>query len=164
MDKLKKMTFVALGVGALVLAGCAAKQGNHDDGHVSHAANGDIREVTVSADQLPSFLNDKSNSILLAYKVAGKLGDTLRWIPCYCGCGESAGHESNLNCFIHEKREDGTIEWDDHGTKCGVCLQIAVESAQLKQQGKSDLEIREVIDSKYSKGYAAPTDTPMPLS
>ncbi|RKP54217.1 hypothetical protein D7Z26_12670 [Cohnella endophytica] len=164
MDKLKKITFAVLGAGALVLAGCAAKENKQADSHISHAANGDIREITASADKLPSFLAKQPTAVQVAYQVAGKLGGTLQWIPCYCGCGESAGHESNLNCFIHETREDGSIEWDDHGTRCNVCLQIAMETAQLKEQGKSNLEIRQYIDSKYSKGYAAPTDTPMPLS
>ncbi|WP_115992300.1 PCYCGC motif-containing (lipo)protein [Cohnella lupini] len=152
---MKKITFVVLGLGALALSACAAKE---------QAPHGDLREVTSSAEKLPSFLNAKQNAVQVAYQVAGKLGDTLRWIPCYCGCGESAGHKSNLNCFINEIRDDGSIEWDDHGTRCGVCVQIAMVSAQLKQQGKSNLEIREYIDNEYSTGFANATDTPMPQS
>ena len=83
-------------------------------------------------------------------------------MPCYCGCGESAGHKSNLNCFIQEKREDGSIVWDDHGTRCLVCLEIAVQSAQLHKEGKSLKEIRQFIDDTYKEGYAKPTPTDMP--
>ena len=161
MDKMKKITFVVLGLGALVLAACAAKE---EVPHIGHAPNGDLREVTASSEKLPSFLKDQQNAVRVAYQVAGKLGDTLQWIPCYCGCGDIAGHKSNLNCFINEVREDGSVEWDDHGSRCGVCVQIAMVSAQMKQQGKTNLEIREYIDSKYSTGFAKATDTPMPVS
>ncbi|MFC5402112.1 PCYCGC motif-containing (lipo)protein [Cohnella soli] len=159
---MKRATIILLGLGTLVLGGCAAKEQPHSNVH--HAANGDLRELTSSSRTLPDFLNTQSSIVQVAYQAAATLGDTLRWIPCYCGCGESAGHQSNMNCFIHEIREDGSIEWDDHGTRCNVCVEIALTTAQLKEQGKSDLEIRQAIDGKYSKGYAKATDTPMPQS
>ncbi|OXS57917.1 hypothetical protein B1A99_14855 [Cohnella sp. CIP 111063] len=163
---MKKLAVAALGLGLLVMSACGkaeqASSGEGHSSHASHAPNGDLREITASSDTLPFFLEEQPDAVRLAYQIAGALDDTLQWIPCYCGCGGSAGHKSNLNCFIHEVREDGTVEWDDHGTRCGVCVQIAVESAQLKQQGKSNLDIRKHIDSKYQTGYAKPTDTPMP--
>src|SRR5690606_19226545 len=120
--------------------------------------SGDIQEVTASAEELPTFLDDKHEDLRLVYAVAAKATDILEWIPWYCGCGDSAGHRSNLNCFIAETREDGSIVWDDHGTRCQVCLDIAVQSVQLYQEGQSLKEIRDSIDAKYSNGqYAAPT-------
>lgn len=86
----------------------------------------------------------------------------LNSMPCYCGCGDSAGHQSNLNCFVAEIEEDGAVVWDDHGTRCGVCLHIAVEASKLKREGMSDIDIRNAIDEKYEEGYAEPTPTPMP--
>lgn len=134
------------------------------DSHDSHDhASGDIQEMTASADILPSFLDGQHEDIRLVYQVAGKATDILEWMPCYCGCGDSVGHRSNLNCFIAETREDGSVVWDDHGTRCLVCLEIAVESVQMAQQGKSLKEIRDAIDSKYKEGYAAPTPTDMPV-
>ena len=136
---------------------------NTATGHDTHNhTSGDIQELTESADVLPKFLDGQHEDIRLVYEVAGKATDILQWIPCYCGCGDSVGHRSNLNCFIAETREDGSILWDDHGTRCLVCLEIAVESVQMAQQGKSLKEIREAIDSKYKEGYAAPTPTDMP--
>jgi hypothetical protein len=41
-------------------------------------------------------------------------------------------------------------------------MEIAVESAKMKKEGKSDKEIRTYIDNTYKNGYATPTDTPMP--
>jgi len=130
--------------------------------HQQHAPNGDLQETTSGITQLPTFLDKQRPEIKQAYQVAALVADLLQWIPCYCGCGESAGHTSNKNCFIKEIKQDGSVVWDDHGTRCGVCLEIAVTSARMKQDGKSAKEIRTYIDQKYQKGYAKPTDTPMP--
>ena len=111
---------------------------------------------------MPSFLNEEPAQVTIAYAAAAKLRDTLQYIPCYCGCGDSAGHKSNLDCFIADVREDGTVVWDDHGTTCGVCQQIALQAAKMKQEGRSDLDIRRFVDQTYAEGYANPTDTPMP--
>ncbi|MFF2175419.1 PCYCGC motif-containing (lipo)protein [Lysinibacillus sp. NPDC058147] len=154
----------------LVLSACGTdkqvveKNQNRAQKEASHEehASGDIQEETSSADVLPSFLNNKSEDIRLVYQIAGQSTEILEWIPCYCGCGESAGHKSNLNCFIQEKREDGTIVWDDHGTRCLVCLEIAVQSAKMHKDGMSLKEIRQTIDATYKEGYAKPTPTDMP--
>ncbi|GLC88611.1 PCYCGC domain-containing protein [Lysinibacillus piscis] len=148
------MTFV------LILSACSSeKEASHDEhAHVT----GDIQEETASADVLPSFLNNQPENVRFVYQVAGQSTDILQWIPCYCGCGESAGHKNNLNCFIQEKRKDGTIVWDDHGTRCLTCLEIAVQSAKMYQDGKSLKEIRTTIDNTYKEGYAKPTPTDMP--
>ncbi len=93
-----------------------------------------FKKKTASADILPSFLDNQQEEIRLVYQAAGKATDILQWMPCYCGCGESAGHVSNLNCFIQKENEDGSVVWDDHGTRCGVCLQIAVQSIKMTQE------------------------------
>lgn len=156
----------------LVLSACGAekkvmKENPNDTqteaSHDGHAhVSGDIQEETASADVLPSFLDNQSENIRLVYQIAGQSTDILEWMPCYCGCGESVGHKSNLNCFIQEKRQDGTIVWDDHGTRCGVCLEIALQSAKMHKDGMSLKEIRQSIDETYKNGYAKPTPTEMP--
>ncbi|CAJ1004578.1 MULTISPECIES: PCYCGC domain-containing protein [Brevibacillus] len=161
--KRKPLLAISL-LAAALIAGCDGQdnaQGDHS-GHQQHAPNGDLQELTASADQLPSFLNDLDPQIVAAYKIAAANRDLLKSIPCYCGCGESAGHQHNGNCFIKEEREDGSIVWDDHGTRCGVCMEIAIVSSKLKQEGKSVKEIRQFIDDTYKEGYAEPTPTPMP--
>ncbi|WP_252504606.1 PCYCGC domain-containing protein [Sporosarcina sp. Marseille-Q4943] len=153
----------------LVLSACGDKAQQHTEkehlevGHERHLPNGDLQEVTESAAVLPKFLDDKPEDMRLVYQMAASAEDILAYMPCYCGCGESAGHGSNLNCFVDEIREDGSVVWDDHGTRCLVCLEIAVQSVQMKQEGKSMKEIREFIDDTYKEGYAEPTDTPMPV-
>lgn len=168
---MKKLTSI-LAVSLLILSACGAeknkdeqseepeKQEASHDGH-DHAV-GDIQEETASAEVLPSFLDSQDENIRLIYQIAGQSTEILEWIPCYCGCGESVGHKSNLNCFIQEKREDGTIVWDDHGTRCLACLEIALQSAKMHKDGMSLKEIRNAIDEAYKEGYAEPTPTKMP--
>lgn len=158
--KIRSGMFVAILAMVLVLAACGGKEAAPS--HDGHAAGGDLREKTASADKLPAFLKNQPDELRIVYQAAGKASDILQWMPCYCGCGDSVGHQSNLNCFIHEIHADGSVTWDDHGTRCGVCVQIAVTSIKLKQEGKSLKEIRDMIDETYKKGYAKPTKTPMP--
>jgi len=150
---------------ALVVLLSACGNGDKEAEEASHlhaAPNGDLREETGALSTAPGFLNGQTNEVLLAYRTAAAIRETLQWIPCYCGCGESAGHRSNLECFIHEVKPDGSVIWDDHGTRCGVCVHIALKSAQMKAEGKSDADIRKAIDAFYLNGYAAPTDTSLP--
>ncbi|MCF2942403.1 PCYCGC domain-containing protein [Paenibacillus tarimensis] len=134
--------------------------GHHAEHHQSHtAANGDLREATASADELPSFLNAKPEELVNVYRLAAEHSDLLDWIPCYCGCGSIAGHISSRNCFIYEASEDGAIVWDDHGTRCGTCLDIAFTAVMKQKEGLSIPEIRQYIDARYAES-GEPTPTP----
>jgi len=159
---MKKLIFILVSA-LLVLSACGkeATKENHE-GHTEHIENGDIQETTVSADVLPAFLDNQSEDMKLVYQVSAKAQDVLKWMPCYCGCGDSAGHMSNFNCFVHEIKENGEVVWDDHGTRCAACLETAVMAINMTQQGKSLEEVRNAIDEAFKEGYAAPTDTPMP--
>ncbi|QGG55053.1 PCYCGC motif-containing (lipo)protein [Paenibacillus sp. B01] len=159
---MRKRLFVSIAAvisATMIVSGC----GKNSE-HTEHAANGDLRETTTSLAKLPSFLDPLSPSIKTAYSVAASVSDVLPSIPCYCGCGESAGHKHNLNCFIYEIKQDGRVVWDDHGTRCGVCMDTAMKTAAMKEEGKTTLQIRNAIDEMYKEGYAAPTPTPMPVS
>ncbi|QFG00582.1 hypothetical protein PB01_18290 [Psychrobacillus glaciei] len=162
---MKKLLFIFVSA-LLVLSACGQKEAkeNHADheNHIAHLTNGDLQETTASAEVIPTFLDNQSEDMKLVYQAAAKANNILKWIPCYCGCGDSAGHLSNFNCFVHEIKENGDVVWDDHGTRCQACLDTAVMSINMVQQGKSLLEIRKAIDEAYKEGYAAPTDTPIP--
>ncbi|WP_019241875.1 MULTISPECIES: PCYCGC motif-containing (lipo)protein [Bacillus] len=166
--KLKKLFLPILTAVILALAGCSSNKSNEDeqshsnDNHTQHAENGDIQEKTSSVEKLPTFLADKPEEMQLVYSAAAKHKDLLESMPCYCGCGESANHKNNYDCFVFKNNEDGSIVWDDHGTRCGVCQEIAAESVVLLNKGKTPVEIRKYIDEKYKEGYAKPTPTPMP--
>lgn len=141
-----------------LVTGCQSETHQETGQNELHQATGDIRETT-DRNQLPLFLESYSAEVTRIYQEVPKHSDLLANMPCFCGCGQSVGHRNNLDCFIHQQSND-QITWDSHATTCGVCLEIADESIQMKESGKSDKEIREVIDQKYGKGYAEPTPTP----
>ncbi|CAB3390905.1 PCYCGC motif-containing (lipo)protein [Kyrpidia spormannii] len=128
----------------------------------SSSYQGDILETTASAEVLPTFLNNQQEAVRQIYAAVGKSTELLQWIPCYCGCGESAGHKSNRDCFIRAVNPDGSVVWNSHGAGCGVCLEIAAQSIGLWRDGKRAKDIRAFIEEKYKEGYALPTPTPQP--
>jgi hypothetical protein len=147
----------------LLITGCSnslQESGSHNKQEHQQTASGDIREETKSVDVLPSFMNDKPKEMKNLYVSAAKNKELLEKMPCYCGCGESAGHKNNYDCFVFDNKKNGAIVWDDHATKCGVCLEIAATSIKDFEEGKSIKEIRTKIDKTYEKGYAEPTPTP----
>jgi hypothetical protein len=163
---MKKSLAIAISVISinLFLSACSSNElpeetkQSHSAKHAAHS--GDIRETTKSIDHLPSFLNKHEEEMAILYQQAAKHQELLENIPCYCGCGDSAGHMNNYDCFVYENKADGSVTWDDHATKCGVCLEIAAEAIYEYQNGKSIKEIRQMIDEKYKEGYAEPTPTP----
>lgn len=133
---------------------------NHED-HADHASHGagDQLEKTAGPDMLPAFLDEQDQSIQTIYRSVAKYPDLLKKMPCYCGCGESAGHTSNYDCFIEEQTATSTT-WTTHGITCGTCLDIAAQSIVAYQKGSSVKEIRTAIDQTYAKTGVTPTPTP----
>lgn len=148
----------------MIISGCTTKkeESHRDKMDTEHAANGDLRETTTSVHTMPKFLADKSDQIKTIYAAVAEHEQLLEQMPCYCGCGDSAGHLNNYDCFVFDRKKEGQITWDDHGTRCGVCMEIAAESISQFNDGKSAYEVRQLIDEKYKEGYAKPTPTPMP--
>ena len=135
-------------------------QSHIDDHEKIHTTSGDIQEETKDRDTLPIFLSEKEENIQSIYLAVAQNRKLLENLPCYCGCGTEANHKNNYDCFISENKENRHIVWDDHGTKCGVCLEIAAQSILDLNDGMTMEEIREKVDEKYKKGYAKPTPTP----
>jgi hypothetical protein len=46
-----------------------------------------------------------------AYRFAIINRDTLKYIPCYCGCG-SEGHTSNASCYLKDSSTREKLEFD----------------------------------------------------
>lgn len=155
MNRIK--TIVCVGIlGLGIISGCGSE--DHNDVHM---VNGDIRETTAAKEILPTFLDNKQATVKTIYAEVAQHKDLLENIPCYCGCGETAGHTSSYDCFINAEDDNG-ITWDDHGAKCGVCVDIVAQSMSWSNEGKSVKEIRERIDEAYKEGYGTPTPTLMP--
>ncbi|MCQ5365699.1 PCYCGC domain-containing protein [Anoxybacillus salavatliensis] len=151
----KRFMFSSILSVSLLFSGCAQKENDH----VAEHQTGDIREETASVHELPSFLASYNESMVHLYEQVAAHRALLENIPCYCGCGESAGHENNYDCFVYENKSNGAIVWDDHATKCGVCLEIASISIEQYEKGMSIKDIRHFIDETYKEGYAKPTPT-----
>lgn len=157
MKKLWICTFVIM----IILAGCGTDSTEPEQiGQVNE--HGDVHEMTASMNLMPTFLEHYQESIASIYEQVPHYQELIEHMPCYCGCGESVGHGSAYDCFIHDQGSDGSVVWDDHGAKCNVCLEIAYYSIELYDEGVSPAEIRQVIDQTYEKGYAKPTNTPFP--
>lgn len=64
------------------------------DGGTDTASTGGVK--------LPDFVNGPTvpKGTAEAYQFAVDNQDILKFIPCYCGCGQLDGHTSNLDCFI----------------------------------------------------------------
>ncbi|MGX8178249.1 PCYCGC motif-containing (lipo)protein [Exiguobacterium artemiae] len=137
------------------------KQETHaeHEGHASHTG-ADQLERTTSPTIAPSFLKETDSSIQTIYLSVAKHQDLLEKMPCYCGCGESAGHTSNYDCFIADQTQSGETTWTTHGITCGTCLDIAAQSIVAYQQGTPIKQIRDDIDAAYAKTGATPTKTP----
>jgi Protein of unknown function with PCYCGC motif len=50
---------------------------------------------------LPTDIRKAPDEVREAYRFAIANRDTLRYIPCYCGCGEQ-GHTSNASCYFQD--------------------------------------------------------------
>ena len=62
----------------------------------------------------PEFVQSAVPQVKEAYTFAVEHPEVLSYIPCYCGCSEQ-GHSSNEECFVAERRSDGTVVFDQHG-------------------------------------------------
>lgn len=72
----------------------------------------DLKLAPVSA--LPQYIQDAPVTVREAYQFALANQDVLKYIPCYCGCGNE-GHTNVKDCFVQEVRPDGTVVWDEMG-------------------------------------------------
>ncbi|MCD5325134.1 MULTISPECIES: PCYCGC domain-containing protein [Pontibacillus] len=158
---MRKMSIFFIGLLLLVtgLTGCGSEESKHDNHDDQQQVMGDLQETTASKEALPSFLDNKHEDIQTIYQGAAQHKELLEQMPCYCGCGDSVGHMNNYDCFIHDQ-DNQSVVWDDHGTKCNVCLEIAAKAMIEYSKGQSVKDIRHMIDEAYKEGYAPPTPTP----
>jgi Protein of unknown function with PCYCGC motif len=60
---------------------------------------------------LPSDIRRAPEEVREAYRFAILNRETLRYIPCYCGCG-SEGHTSNASCYVKDSSTREKLEFD----------------------------------------------------
>jgi hypothetical protein len=76
-------------------------------------AHGDLVQ-TVPRGQLPDFVQTASAPVRKAYRYALEHGETLQYIPCFCGCVR-IGHRSNRDCYMKAVNTDQTVTYTSHG-------------------------------------------------
>lgn len=62
-------------------------------------------------DVLPADIAKAPDEVREAYRFAITNRVTLRYIPCYCGCG-SEGHMSNASCYVKDSSSPGKLQFD----------------------------------------------------
>ena len=100
--------------------------------------------------QMPSEVQAAPVSVQQAYQFAAANPDTMKQIPCYCGCG-AMGHTSNYSCYVQGVDANGKITFDTHALGCTLCVDITQDVIRLKGEGKSIPDIRAYVDTTYSK-------------
>ena len=71
--------------------------------------------VSSSPKELPAYVKRFSQDIQQTYLMVAEHAETLAYMPCYCGCYDSHGHVSNLDCFVQEVKPNGEVVWDPMG-------------------------------------------------
>lgn len=100
------------GLGA-AMAAVASAGANAAPGQppIRKTPSGDLLE-TVEKGELPSFAK-RDDKVAEAYRYAATHGDTIRYIPCFCGC-KNVGHRNNEDCYVTERHRDGRITFNSH--------------------------------------------------
>ena len=113
MHRRRFLWYLTAGAGAAV-AGSALVQitSAPADPPLRRAPNGDLLE-TVPQGHLPSFAQQASPKVQEVYRYAVDHGETLQYIPCFCGCARF-GHKSNRDCYIKSFNTDGTLTFTSH--------------------------------------------------
>jgi hypothetical protein len=99
---MKRRDFIANGLavaGAMMLVGCRGFE----------AAEHGYKLAPESV--LPTDIRSAPAEVREAYRFAILNRGTLRYIPCYCGCG-SEGHTSNASCYIKDNSTPDKLVFD----------------------------------------------------
>lgn len=69
--------------------------------------NGDLAKVN-----WPTFVTTADPEVKELYAFQITHGELMRWMPCFCGCGQSAEHRSNRDCYVQAVNPDGSVVLD----------------------------------------------------
>ncbi len=75
-----------------------------------------------------------------SYRIAKEIPEIIDSLYCYCECKKHFGHRSLLSCFV-----------DLHASRCPICMDEAIDAYELYKQGKDVVEIRKIIDKRFSR-------------
>ena len=122
---LSRRRFLVAGVGSIALVTGAAACGAGSNGQPSSSPstddfsarfaryepadepNGDLATVV-----WPDFVTNAGPEVQRLYEFQITHGELMRYMPCFCGCGRSAGHRSNRDCYVKAVNADGSVVLD----------------------------------------------------
>ncbi|MDO8616393.1 MAG: PCYCGC motif-containing (lipo)protein [Dehalococcoidia bacterium] len=110
---------------------------------------------------LPEYAMAAGDQAAMAYQFALDRPDVMLWMPCYCGCGGHSDHKNARDCFVKPASSSGDIQFDEHGSTCNVCVDIALRAREMTLAGRPLSEIRAAVDQEFSS-IGPGTDTPLP--
>ena len=99
MNRRDFLTRALLAAGTMPIAGCRG----------SEAA--EHRYQLAPEKVLPADIAKAPAEVREAYRFAITNRDTLRYIPCYCGCG-AEGHTSNASCYLKDSSTRDNLIFD----------------------------------------------------
>ncbi len=159
LQRVPAFVFVLATAAFVVIVGLASvylTSGGSGDKADDASGDGDM-VMSLAGQPLPDYVMAADRGVQLAYQFSVDRSDVMRWMVCYCGCGDHSGHKSALNCFVQANGR----EFDEHGSNCDVCVGIALDAMTMTQEGSSISDIRTYIDNTYSD-VGPGTDTPLP--
>jgi hypothetical protein len=73
--------------------------------------NGDLSRVV-----WPDFVTAGGPEVRRLYEFQVTHGELMRYMPCFCGCGQNAGHRNNRDCYVPSVNADGSVDLRFDGT------------------------------------------------
>jgi hypothetical protein len=108
----------------------------------------------------PAYVSAADARTQEAYAFAIARPDVTDWMPCYCGC-VAMDHRNNTDCYLKPRENGMPVDFDEHASYCGVCVDITLTAKAMSSNGRSLPEIRAAIDGQFGD-IAAGTETPLP--
>jgi hypothetical protein len=72
-------------------------------------------------------------------------------------------HRNNTDCYLKPRENGMPVDFDEHASYCGVCVDITLMAKSMTAEGVSLADIRTTVDAQF--GAIAPgTDTPLPAN
>ena len=99
MNRRDFLTRGLLAAGTMAIAGCRGFEA------------AEHRYKLAAENVLPADVAKAPDEVREAYRFAIANRDTLRYIPCYCGCG-SEGHTSNASCYVNDSSTRDKLIFD----------------------------------------------------
>jgi hypothetical protein len=95
------------------------------------------------------------------YHFVAQHADLVRYVPCFCVCGQRYGHRSLEDCYIRNRPPGGSVTWSDHSMGCMICIDVGRRVKTMYERGTPLDVIRHEIEEAFAASKHR-TPTPWP--